>query len=311
MKKNIKIISLVISLLAFHLSFPSFAMQDGLEAEGHVSTLNGKLFYRDTGGKGPVLALFHGNSASSQIFEKLMKAGLPYRMIAFDSPGHGKSDDFLNCKESYCHLGCARAFREGLDKLKIGKFSALGWSEGGHQAINLLYLVGDRMESLIFTGTPPLPHDPELIFTLAFKDIPEMKLLGKEEKFNKEEALRFVECQGLDPNDVPFMIEAAMRTDGLARTLPLKIIMEGGERINEVETIKRSKTPILILGGKNDIGVNYVYVQDLMKSFPENVKMHLLDGPHAHLWTNSEEFNSRVDRFLKGNSKLLKGHSKL
>lgn len=166
--------------------------------EAYVETKKGKLFFRDTEGTGPVLVLLHGSSASSFIFTPFMdyvlKHKIPLRIIAFDSPGHGNSDDFSNPEESYTHIGCARIFLEALENLNIKTFSLYGWSKGGHEAINMLGLAESQMESLIIDGTPPLPAETTTIFSKAFKPIPEIELLGKDTSLNEEEAQKFVAC---------------------------------------------------------------------------------------------------------------------
>lgn len=270
--------------------------------EDYVSTNAGKLFYRDTGGDGPILVLLHGSSTSSFIFTKFMEQALTHslslRIIAFDSPGHGKSEDFKDPNKSYTHIGCARIFLEALEKLGVSKFSVYGWSKGGHEAINMLGLAEEKMESLIIDGTPPLPTEVDTIFSKAFRPIPEIALLGKNELLSEEEAHQFVSCQGFDVQSVPFMLYEAMHTIGNARAWPFQSIINGGERVLDLDIFKKARIPILITGGKDDCGINYQYVSGLMKEFPSNISMELVEGPHGHLWINPDQFYFLLIKFL-------------
>ncbi|MBA3813831.1 MAG: alpha/beta hydrolase [Alphaproteobacteria bacterium] len=128
-------------------------------AKGCVQTKGGELFYRDSGGTGPVVLCIHGNSTDNWLFKRLMSENTEMRFISFSSPGHGKSfkaSDQL-AEGIYSFLGNAKIFLEALDQdeLRIKEFSILGVSKGGHEAINLYALAPERVKSMILSGTPP------------------------------------------------------------------------------------------------------------------------------------------------------------
>src|SRR5579872_1636260 len=67
-----------------------------------LQTSQGNIAYLDSGGDGFPVVLIHGNSCSSQVFQKQFTTfGPRYRLIAIDLPGHGKSDNALDPESAY------------------------------------------------------------------------------------------------------------------------------------------------------------------------------------------------------------------
>ncbi len=61
--------------------------------KGYVNTDNGQIHFRQDGSKGPLLFLFHETALSSRIFERTLPLlAAQCQVIAFDTPGYGKSD---------------------------------------------------------------------------------------------------------------------------------------------------------------------------------------------------------------------------
>lgn len=263
--------------------------------KGKVATQAGDLFYRDSGGKGPVVLCIHGNSTSSRLFKGLMRENPDVRFIAFDSPGHGKSfrpSDKL-AENIYSFPGCADAIIEGIDKLKVQKFSVLGISKGGHEAVNLYAAAPDRVESLMTSGTPYLPlfTTPEqmgAILGAAFKQTSAGALSGKAELFTPDEAILYIEANGLDSKDAKW-IKTAQETDGRARALMFQSVL-ANQRVDEVKTVKRANIPVLCLGGQDDAFVDYEYVKGL--GLPSHVELQIVKGEgHSFVWNNPKRFN--------------------
>ena len=128
--------------------------------------------------------LIHGNSACKEIFQHQMAAPLTdqYRMIAVDLPGHGGTDPDANPDfdphKTYTMKGYAGVMGEVLGDLGITEAAVLGWSLGGHVALEMVPQFAG-VKGVLITGTPPLSHDPEEAAT-AFLPHPHMALTGKE-----------------------------------------------------------------------------------------------------------------------------------
>lgn len=110
------------------------------------------------------LLLLHGNSSSSLAFTHILSRPPPpgvSRVVALDYPGHGRSGNATaEHQRVYTQPGYAAVAANALAALNIrGRVAVLGWSLGGHVAIELIPLLApsslaDRAASL---GTGPLP----------------------------------------------------------------------------------------------------------------------------------------------------------
>lgn len=122
-----------------------------------VATSHGDLHVDDSGGDGPPLLMLHGNSSSCQVFARQLASPLPqtFRLIAFDLPGHGRSQDAISPARTYSRSGLADCALELLSRLGLRRAAALGWSLGGHVAIEMVARF-DGLTGLVLTGTPPV-----------------------------------------------------------------------------------------------------------------------------------------------------------
>ena len=137
-----------------------------------------------------------------------------YRMIAVDLPGHGGSDpDFepnFDPEVTYTMSGYAGVMVEIFEALGIGEVALLGWSLGGHVALEMVPLF-PGIKGMLITGTSPLSHDPQEAAT-AFLAHPHMALTGKEEL--EEDEIEAYAAANCGANPMPFMVDAVKRTDG-------------------------------------------------------------------------------------------------
>ncbi len=316
MKNYTRIISLAVSL--FVSAGPLWAMEEVSDKtasvqrkikKGKVMTQYGELFYRDSGGEGPVGLCLHGNSTSNRLFKRLMRENPDMRFIAFDAPGHRHSfrASELDAEKVYSFPGCATAYLQGLDELKIERVACLlGISKGGHEAIHVYAQAPSRFDSLVTSGTPYLPlftdqdHMGRVLGT-AFKPHSAGALSGKGEAFTFEDAVLYLTANGLKPDDSKW-IEIARGTDGQARALMFKSAL-ANQRVDEVETLRTASIPVLCLGGANDAFVNYEYVQGL--GLPSHIEIQVVEGEdHSFVWNNPQLFSQLMKAHLGKLSKL-------
>ena len=109
-------------------------------ASKRVDTPHGRLAYVDSGGAGPAVLFVHGNSSCKEIFARQLESPLfsRRRLIAFDLPGHGESANAPEPERSYSIHGFADAAIALLGALAIERASVVGWSLGGHVALELM-----------------------------------------------------------------------------------------------------------------------------------------------------------------------------
>src|SRR6478736_1348378 len=121
-----------------------------------IDAPNGAIAVHESAGQGPPVVLIHGNSSSSRVFSRQLEGplGQCFRLIAIDLPGHGESDDARN-PSAYSLPGHALAVRAAVDALGIDQAPFVGWSLGGHIALEMAPDL-PRARGVVIFGTPPL-----------------------------------------------------------------------------------------------------------------------------------------------------------
>jgi pimeloyl-ACP methyl ester carboxylesterase len=113
------------------------------------------------GNNGLPIAFLHGNTASKEVFRDLFAepALAGRRLIAFDLPGCGESGDATDPENIYTLPGLSRIVIDVLAQLGAERCILVGWSLGGHIAIDTLSH-GFDPAGVVLTGTPPCGPDP-------------------------------------------------------------------------------------------------------------------------------------------------------
>jgi pimeloyl-ACP methyl ester carboxylesterase len=181
-----------------------------------IDTPNGAIGVRESGGQGPPVVLIHGNSSSCAFSRQLDgRLGRSFRLIAIDLPGHGASDDAKD-PSAYSLPGHARAIQAVLDALGIDEAYFVGWSLGGHIALEMAPDLRNSRGFVIF-GTPPLSFREPI--GEAFLSNPAMNVTFQE-SVDRTEASAYV-AAFFRPGfaDIPsFFLDDVLRTDGRARS---------------------------------------------------------------------------------------------
>ncbi|MCC2646596.1 MAG: epoxide hydrolase [Rickettsiaceae bacterium] len=260
----------------------------------YINTEFGRISYNDEGEGHPVVFI-HANSSAKEFFVKQYSAfSASYKFIAVDLPGHGKSDNPNNPKETYSFQGYAKVISNILQELNISnsnKAIICGWSLGGHVAMDVLDQSPELIAGLLITGSPPIELTPEG-FQQGFKPFEGVELMSQEINFSSEQATRFFEMAGINTKGTPYLVEAGVRCDGQARSLMIKSALSG-VGVNEKDLVKNSSTPIKFVGGQNDEGINYEYIAKLVESSNnQNLSIEMIQNcGHACHWQAPEEFN--------------------
>jgi pimeloyl-ACP methyl ester carboxylesterase len=114
---------------------------------------SGELFFRDTGGPGPVVLLLHGWMASADlnwwpVYGDLADAG--YRVLALDQRGHGRGPRALN---PFRIADCAADAAGLLRTVHPGPALIVGYSMGGAIAQLMGHVHPDVVAGLVLSGT--------------------------------------------------------------------------------------------------------------------------------------------------------------
>jgi pimeloyl-ACP methyl ester carboxylesterase len=262
-----------------------------------IETPNGAIAVHESAGQGPAAVLIHGNSSSSRAFSKQLEGplGERFRLVAIDLPGHGASDDAED-PALYAIKAQARALRAAIDALGLAEACFVGWSLGGHFALELAPDLPNARGFVIF-GAPPLAFPPAM--ELAFLPNPAMGV-GFTEAIDREQAAAYVGSY-FRPGfaDIPpFFLEDAVRTDGRARAGVQTSIAPGGYR-DEAVVVRELKAPLAVLHGAEDQLVNGAYFATLVMPTLWRGAVQTIPGAgHAPQWETPQAFGALIAAFI-------------
>jgi len=261
-----------------------------------VPTRHAQVSVADTGGDGLPVLFLHGNSCSKEAFVEQFNSPMAkdFRMIAMDLPGHGDSDDADNPDAAYCMPGYAEAACDVLEHLGVSRAAVVGWSLGGHVAIELIPRFSGLV-GLMIMGTPPVHPTPESLQG-GYRMHPMLPLISQEE-LTEDEVMAFADGVFGNANSDEF-VNAVRRTDGRTRKFLFATVFDG--RTADQQTLaEQSEVPIAIVNGENDPIINVDYINSLTYASLWEKHCFVMRGEgHVPFLTNPEGFNKILGRFL-------------
>ena len=260
-----------------------------------VATSFGRIAVRDSGG-GPVVLLIHGNSSNKDIFARQFESELAktYRLIAFDLPGHGESEDAADPVKCYSLSGYADLAVELLGLLGVEKAAVLGWSLGGHIGLELTSRFAG-LKGLMIVGAPPISLAD---FGAGFLPGPAAPLSGQE-VFSDGDVETYARATSWAHGDLdPAIVAGVRRTDGRARS-HLFAALASGAPFDHRHIAGAATPPLAVLNGGDDPLVNIAF-------FPAVTYANLWEGVlfvipgvgHAAFREAPKVFNPLFARFL-------------
>ncbi len=259
----------------------------------HISTSHGAIAVTDTGGSGTAIVFIHGNSACKEVFSHQFDSDLRthFRLIAFDLPGHGDSDDAADPERTYSFEGYADTAAQLMDHLSVDAPVVVGWSLGGHVAIAMLE-GPRRLRGIVLTGTPPVSAAD---IEQGFLPHPYMALTSKA-KFTSEDVLAYAhETAGTNE---AFLERAVRRTDGRAREWMFRNALRPGGP-NQRTTVECTPVPTAVITGVNEPFVNNAYLDTIAWGNLWEARVHLIEGAgHSPFREQPDAFNTLLLRFV-------------
>lgn len=251
-------------------------------------------------GHGPRAVIFvHGNSASKAVFKKQFndKFLSSHTLIGIDLPGHGESDNALNPTVNYTIRNFAAVVINVIAQLKLTDYIIVGWSLGGHIAIETLQQ-GLTPKAIVICGTPPVSTNPDEL-GIAFKPTDVMELTGKE-SFNFDEVSAYGSAiMGGVNHTSPQILENVARTDGKMRSCVLADFGQNLGYYRQREIVETTLVPIAVFQGNNDVFVSNEYLNSIKwRSLWRHEINYFENIGHAPFWESPNEFNQRLNELI-------------
>ncbi len=256
-----------------------------------------KITVHESGGSGSPILLVHGNSSSGLSFIHQLNSplGKRHRLVAVDLPGHGGSDRARNPQSQYSLPGYAQIIGALCERLDLAGAIIVGWSLGGHIALEASLRLPDAAGYMIF-GTPPLGFPPDM--ERAFLPNPAMAV-GFTAALNDADVKAYVGSFFRPGAPLPPAEFAAdvRRTDPLARASLAEGLRPGGYE-DELNIVANLRLPIAIVHGEGEQLVNGDYLKGLTAPTLWRGSVQLIaDAGHAPHWEQPSRFNALLEEF--------------
>ncbi|GAO43334.1 alpha/beta fold hydrolase [Flavihumibacter petaseus] len=271
--------SLWVLLFVLSVSFPASTLLAQVKANpnGHFMEVNGANIYYEEYGQGEPLILLHGFGRTLEDWRPFISEyARTYRVIAWDMRGHGRSSN-PDTGVAFLHKVAAKDLLLLMEKLKLGKVSAIGHSSGG-----ILLLYAATIEPGRFVNIIPVSAQtffgPEVRSFISQNAKPEDYM-----KFNEMEAQH-----GKEKGMI------------LARQFYHFHELKGDPDIRD-EDLKKISAHTLVVHGDND----FVPVSQAWEMFRHISSAHLWVVPNGwhmpHLGkSNTPDFIRQTTAFLHG-----------
>jgi len=266
----------------------------------HIKVLGHNIAYQEEGHGEQTLVFVHGNSMSSSIFDKQLSSSLKnkFRMLAFDLPGHGKSDNAIDPEATYTLPGYTAIIQCALEKLEVKAPIVIGFSLGGNIALELS-ATGIDLMGLIIIGCNPLPHDTAHILDGYAKDI-DMDFLNKDCVSDTEvEDYAKLVLQGAVGAAPKFIFNDVKRTDGRSRPILMTSIFSS-HFLDQAAWVSTCSTPLAMILGENDRTINHQHLRSLTYGNLWRGDIQVIPGAcHAPFRDVADEFNALLEAFVE------------
>mgnify|MGYP001235050572 CR=1 FL=1 len=260
-----------------------------------VDTSNGRISVAEYGQGAPTIVMIHGNSSCREVFSRQAQSRLAQscRIVTFDLPGHGRSSDAPDPVRTYTRAGLADAVQELLGHLGIAEAVLVGWSLGGHLAIELLPRFAG-MRGLLVTGSPPVRAGG---MAEGFRILPGGGFAGRRD-LDEADVDDFARAMFGEPVE-PFLRQAIVRADGRFRPRLFEASREG-VGIDQRLAVEASRVPIAVVNGAEDPLIRLDYLDTVAYGNLWSGRCHRFAGVgHAPFWHAPEVFNDLLERFVR------------
>ena len=266
----------MISLVGFLLSIFLIAMgsKDDLSYNSHYIEVDEVRLHYKKGGQGPYLLLLHGFTLSSEqwseYFDEFSKS---YTVIAFDLPGHGKSER-TDKEFNFDHW--TELLLKAIDKLGVKQAKAIGHSYGAITLMSIASKQPDLLEALV-------------IISAAHRLDPEMQEILLEDSFEKSSK----EVQNYYRKIHNGNME---QIDGIFSDI--RAFVKENSRLS-TEELSSLKLPVFMIYGERDTYYPLEIISEMRESLSNSQLWVVPEHGHAPVWSSLGADDLIVDHFSK------------
>jgi 4,5:9,10-diseco-3-hydroxy-5,9,17-trioxoandrosta-1(10),2-diene-4-oate hydrolase len=248
-------------------------------------------------GEGPVVLLVHGGTLgfSADVWQRNMAplAARGYRVIAYDQPGFGFSDDPPEFTTGYRQDFITRF----LDAMGIARAALVGHSQAGGFVVHAALHAPQRCRGIVVLGTgsllPPLEEKARDVEPPSREPMLEDTRRLLEENLHRHELITPDVLAQYHRMCIARNFTNAMRRTSAGTAKPAAGSRPLWQRLDEV------KVPLLLIYGKNDRGSAARRVALARERYP-GLRYHLLeDCHHIVQWDCADEFAGLTAEFLR------------
>lgn len=265
-----------------------------------IETSHGRVALRDSGAEGPPVLLIHGNSSCKEVFARQFedKALSHFRLIAIDLPGHGASSDATDPQTGYTFAGYADMTAQVLAALGIANPTIVGWSLGGHIALEMVGR-GLTTGKVMISGTPPIRADLACLMQ-AFNIDPSAENLTGKRDFTEADALAYATHTSAVGGELdPHLLAMCRRTDGRAREIMFGSVV-AGIPLDEQAIVASMTQPLAIANGADDPFIRHDYFSTIAYGSLWGRGVMGVDGAgHAPFLQQPKAFNALLAAFAR------------
>jgi len=246
------------------------------------------------------VVFIHGNSSAKETFHEQFKyfADSGYTLLAIDLPGHGQSSNSTDPSHDYTGPAYARFLSKVLNKLSIKRPIILGWSLGGHIAIEMQGQ-GYEIQGIGLMGTPPVGPGDEF-YSLAFHNSEYAYVTGTPDVSHEEITGYTTDLYGSLIPIPPLFYDFAKRTDGAARFHMYDHWLSKIDGYDQREVVKQSSVPTFVVQGLKDKFISAEYLRTIEWGNLWQRTIFEMDGVgHAPFIEAPERYNPLLEQFLE------------
>jgi pimeloyl-[acyl-carrier protein] methyl ester esterase len=246
-------------------------------------------------GTGPDLVLLHGWGLNLRVWDGLVQdLSDRFRMITVDLPGHGRSPWIAG---QGTPAEQAWLIHETLASVS-NRYALLGWSLGGHIALDLAAAMPGQIERLILVATTPK-------FTAA-PDWPHGK---PPEMLEKMQAQLRTDYAATVRDFLELQVRGSAGAEGVLERLRNALFVHGGAQPQALEiglrilatsdlraTLPHVTTPTLCIAGQYDRIVPPSASRALAKALPSGRYVEMRRAAHAPFLSHPKEFSALLTK---------------